>query len=647
MEASVARVVLDSPLPQLDHVFDYAIPAELAPRLIEGMRVRVPLRSTGRLAQGWVVEFADTSVFEGQLAPIHSILTETAVLPHALYDLARAVADRAAGNVSDVLRVAIPPRHVKAERTFLEAPVRPRSALPEPRELSGFPPGTLAERLREGTRSYLAAIPRLLASPQGVVTQWAANLAEIAADVLSRDCSVIIAVPDFRDQFVLERALSYLVPSDRIVSVDARHSGAERFRNHLRILQDDALVIIGNRSAVYAPAARLGAIVMWNDGDQAFSEPLSPGVHARDVALIRARDENVPLVVSSFAPSSDVMRLRELAWMDDVKPVRPVRPRVVLDETTVSGITSAAFAAAREALASGPVLLQVAQPGYSRGAMCAQCRQPARCGSCAGPLAFASPRRAPACRTCGASAVSWTCPHCETRELKPVGAAAGRTAEDLGRAFPGVPVVIADGERPVLEVPERPALVIATRGAEPIAEGGYHAVVLLDAARLLAREGLSVSEDALRTWLGAACLAAPGAPVHIPHFDGPLARALASGNYEDWVRHELAERRELNLPPATRVASVRSRPETLSEVTRELKLGLEPLGVTFLGPLPLDPETNQLVLRFDYGQGEVVARALKALSVRMATRGRKPVPPGARRGKAQVRVRLDDREVYS
>jgi primosomal protein N' (replication factor Y) len=82
--------------------------------------------------------------------------------------------------------------------------------------------------------------------------------------------------------------------------------------------------------------------------------------------------------------------------------------------------------------------------------------------------------------------------------MRPSGAGATRTAEDLGRAFPGVRIVIADGERTVREVGAEPAIVIATRGAEPIAAGGYRAVLLLDGDRMVARASLRVGEDVLR-----------------------------------------------------------------------------------------------------------------------------------------------------
>src|SRR5690606_7790925 len=135
-----------------------------------------------------------------------------------------------------------------------------------------------------------------------------------------------------------------------------------------------------------------------------------------------------------------------------------------------------------------------------------------------------------------------------------------RTAEDLGRAFPGVRVIVADGERPVLTVPHAPALVVATRGAEPIADGGYSAVLLLDGERMLARESLRVAEDCVRWWANAVALAAPGAPSVLVGVGGPLATAMATWRLSGFVARELDDRRRLRFPPAVRVATVTGSP---------------------------------------------------------------------------------------
>jgi primosomal protein N' (replication factor Y) len=95
---AVARVLIDTPLPQLDHLFDYRIPDELRRLVRPGVRVRVPLRMAGRIADAFVVETAATSEVPGELSAIEALVSEQPVLTPEVYALARAVADRAAGS---------------------------------------------------------------------------------------------------------------------------------------------------------------------------------------------------------------------------------------------------------------------------------------------------------------------------------------------------------------------------------------------------------------------------------------------------------------------------------------------------------------------------------------------------------------------
>ncbi|TPX01018.1 primosomal protein N', partial [Schumannella luteola] len=110
----------------------------------------------------------------------------------------------------------------------------------------------------------------------------------------------------------------------------------------------------------------------------------------------------------------------------------------------------------------------------------------------------------------------------------------------------------------------RPALVVATRGAEPIAAGGYRAVLLLDGERMVARESLRIAEDCLRWWSGAAALAADDATVFLVGVGGRLASALATGGVTAFARAELADRRALRFPPATRTATLDGVPDAVS-----------------------------------------------------------------------------------
>ncbi|WAA64451.1 primosomal protein N' [Microbacterium oxydans] len=639
----IARVLLDSPLPQLDRLFDYALPAELGDVPL-GVRVRVPLRTVGRVIDGYVVEIDTEDDADRPLSEVESVVSPVPVLPERLHTLARRVADRAAGSASDVLRLVIPKRQVRVEKAWT-ADTPTATPTPEAQsvadEVVALYDG-LGAVLDEGGRAAVEAVPQLVDGVQG----WARLLAAAAARMLTAGKSSILIVPDHRDLDRLLAALDTLVPADAVVRHDSRQTNPDRYRAFLRTLEDVPCIVVGNRSAVYAPVVA-GLVAIWDDGDPLLGEPLAPYVNARDAALVRRELEGSALVFAGHTRTTDVERLVVLGWLQDITAVRRVLPRVVLstpqemEQPTAQRMPSSAFLAARNAAAEGPVLVQVSRPGFSPSLVCAECRAPARCPHCGGPLGARHRGAVPVCGWCGRGASAWTCPACSSTKLRLASSGSERTADELGRAFPGVRVIVADSAHPVERVDAKPALVVATRGAEPIADGGYRAVVLLDGPRMLQAPDLRIAESCLRWWSNAAALAAPGAPIHLVGVNGAAAKALATWNQAGHARSELESRAPLHMPPTTRVALVQGSVPAVGRALAALtELALP--GDAVLGPVPVEsddiPPRVRALVRFDYGAGTRVATALRAAVVAEAVSGRRGK---GRATKSTLSVRLD------
>ncbi len=655
----VARVLLDSALPQLDHLFDYAVPPELAEDVRVGQRIRVPFRSRERKSFGYIIEFVERSEFGGELAPIADLVSTVPQLTPDVWRLARAVADRAGGSAGDILRLAIPTRQVRVEKQHLAAA---EDATPGSEESAGVeqaasPEAGIATELVAGARLALTPSHGPERLPTGEwVGGWAAQLARVALDVYAQHRSVILVAPDYRDLDKLRDALAALGHPD-VVRVDARQSNGERYASFLRALDAEPRIILGNRSAVYAPAHELGAVLLWDDGDPVLAEPLTPYVHARDSALVRAEQSGAGLLFAGHARSAEVQRLVDIGYVR-AQEHPPRRTRVIHADASLAPDAFAGrvpeFAARsiREGLRSGPVLVQVSTPGYAPVAVCGECGDLARCRACAGPLGFKVVGRA-SCRWCGEYASDWQCGTCDGRRIEERGMGSARTVEQFERQFAGSRVILSDGEHPREQVDARPALVVATRGAEPLAAGGYRAVVLLDAERLLSLETLRAGEDCLRWWENAAALAAPDGICVMASGGGPVVRAFVTGRSEEWLRSELRDRQTLRYPPAVRVASVSGGPEEVARALEQLEdlRGVDTLGPTGIpagGAARTPAGLVRAIVRFDYQQGAEVARRLRGALVADAagssarTRGR---APGRARPEA-LRLRFDDRGVF-
>ena len=367
MPTRVAQVLLDSPLPQLDHLFDYAIPASLQESVVIGCRVRVPLRMGNRRVDAFVVSIVDESSFAGTLQEIDSVISPVSLLPHGLYSLARQVAERQAGSASDVLRLAIPPRYVRAEKSFYSddavenrremraAPALSQSALETLTSVSAVRDDLAAPfaDFPHGTCRSVVVPPGSTQIDDKHVPTWALMFAVEAAHTLQRGESTICVVPAFRDIDDVLLGLAVLGLSESVVRLDTRQTGGERYSGYLRVLEDQPVVVVGNRSAVYAPVHNPGLFLFWDDGDPVLQEPLAPYAHPRDVALLESKNSGARLVFAGFTVSIEVQRLVELKFASAWSAARSAYPKVVptdslTNEQSRARIPSAAWAHASE-----------------------------------------------------------------------------------------------------------------------------------------------------------------------------------------------------------------------------------------------------------------------------------------------------------
>ena len=652
-ELPIARVCVDLPLPHLDRPFDYLVPTELADTAVVGGRVRV--RFAGQLVDGYVLDRVAASDHTGKLAYLDRALSAEPVLSPEVAQLARAVAGRSAGTLADVLRLAIPPRHARAE----SAAPRDGGVLPVDAEGRHRPSTDGFGRYRGGA-GYLRALsdgrsPRaVLAALPG--EDWPRRIAEAVAATLASGRGAVAVVPDARDLDRLDAALADVLGPGRHTTLAASLGPEERYRRWLAVRRGEVRAVVGTRATAFAPVRDLGLAVLWDDGDDLHAEPRAPYCHAREVLLVRSQLTGAGLLLGGFARTAEAQLLLETGWAKpleaDREVVRAAAPRVVpvgddrdlaADPTaSAARLPTVAWRAAREALAAdAPVLVQVPRRGYVPSVACGRCRQPARCTVCAGPLelrgrAEAGEGDVPSCRWCGHLAGGWTCPECGYRGLRASVLGARRTAEELGRAFPGIPVRTSGRDGVLAEVGPGAALVIATPGAEPVAEGGYGAALLLDTWALLTRADLRASEEAMRRWANAIALVRPartGGRVVIAA-DGavPVVQALLRWDPAWHAARELADRTELGFPPAVRLASVTGTPDGVADLLRLTEL---PAEAEVLGPVPIPPapragaegeELERALVRCPRSLGPALATSLRAAAaIRSAHKSPHPV----------------------
>ena len=439
---------------------------------------------------------------------------------------------------------------------------------------------------------------------------WADVVATALAAAATSGRGAIAVVPTAKNLDLLEAALAERLPADSFVRLSSDSTPHTRYHGFVKARLGRVPVVIGTRAAAYAPVANLGLVVCWDDGDSSLVERRAPYCHARDVLLLRASAENTAALFAGFSMSSEAARLVRTRWASHVRApralVREYSPRIFSTGSefelardplaAMARIPHLAFEHARRALARGPVLVQVARSGYIPSFSCERCRMPARCGECSGPLSVASGSSVPSCSWCGHLAQQWRCSECGFTHWRYSAAGATRTAEELGRAFPNVPVISSAGDHVRASVGPEPALVVATPGAEPVAFGGYAAALLLDADKMLRFDSLRAPEAALRRWLNAAALVRPAAlegTVVTTASPSPVEQALVRWDPAWFARQELEERAQTGLPPAVRTAAVTGAEADVRAFMEEF-LGSSALPervreqLRIVGPVPLD-----------------------------------------------------------
>ncbi|WP_210503766.1 primosomal protein N' [Nocardioides xinjiangensis] len=615
----VARVLVDVALAHLDRPFDYAVPRAMADTAVPGARVKV--RFAGQDVDGYVVARGAESDHTGRLQPLRRVVSPEPVLAPEIAALSETLARRYAGARSDVLRLAVPPRHAATEK----APSPPAPAL-TPR-----PPTTWTE-----VEHADAFLRRLAArgSPRAVwsaapADDWPAMLAEAVAATYAGGRGALVCVPDRRDVARLDAALTALLGEGHHVTLGADGGPAARYRDFLAVSRGARRVVVGTRSAAFAPVHDLGLVVVWDDGDDLHAEPRAPYPHTREVLLARAEQQGTAALVGGVARTPEAQQLLAAGWAHELAVPREVLRRRVRveavpaeDRSVGTRIPRPAYDAIRRGLTTGPVLVQTPRAGYAASLACDTCRAPARCSVCTGPLAMAGPAVPPQCRWCGHAESPWACPACGGHGLRAPVRGEARTAEELGRMFPGTMVRSSSGDRVVDRVGERADLVVATVGAEPVAEAGYAAVVVLDTWLSLARDDLRAAEEALRRWLNAAALVrAGGQVVAVGDPAHPALQALVRWDPAGFARREAEERALAHLPPAARLATVTGDIGALDDVLHLLDL---PEGAEVLGPVPAGDE-HRVLLRVPRVAGEALSGALGDLQRIRSARKLEPV----------------------
>ena len=407
--------------------------------------------------------------------------------------------------------------------------------------------------------------------------------------------------------------------------VEALHSGlsdGERLSAWARARNGAAEVLVGTRSAVFAPLARPGLFIVDEEHDLSFKQQDGFRYSARDLAVVRARDAGAPIVLGSATPSLEAIdnvrrgRYRLLELPHRAGGASPPRIDVVdlRSRPFDNGLCDVLIEAIEEVKArSEQALLFINRRGYAPRLLCHACGWVADCGRCDAHLVFHHADGRLRCHHCGAErAPIAECPECGSRDVRRLGLGTERVAGALESRIEGLRVARMDRDvtrrRGALEaVLDRvhAGAVDVVVGTQMLAKGHHFPnvtlVAILDADGGLFGLDFRATERMAQLLLQVAGRAGRGdrpgrVLLQTHHPNHPLLRTLVLDGYRKFCEDALDERRRARLPPYASLALVRAeapQPDAprafLADAERRANARPRP-GVTVLGPAPAPME---------------------------------------------------------
>ena len=585
LHAPVARIWVETGVDHLDQPYDYLVPEEFSSRVSVGIRVQIPFSHNE--VEGIVISRHASAQTGAKLKSITKVLSNFPVATFASLQLYERVAAQFASSTGDVLRSAIPPRVASVEkgRTLL--------------------PPTMGKVKKSKQRiEFLALAPHN--SP----------LNQLVTHINLESGSTLVIVPDERDQFSLAALWNDKNAGHKAILLGSSLSRSERYANYLDAISLPNRLIIGTRSAIFAPVVDLASIIVYKESSPDYFDPRSPGWNVGDVARMRASDEALDLLFLSYVPSLVVAReidQRRIKYIHEshrlsVRALAPL-PAQLLPERI--------FQPVRDAIKKGPVLFLVSRKGYASALICGQCRNFALC-ACGGRIKIVAGNRPPQCSHCAQEFPLWRCAWCKSDKQYAAGRGIDRASEEIGRAFPNIPIISSSGDSIKDEISDDKSIVVATPGAQPIAKNGYSAIVILNALAFFSHDDLAAGERAREMLFETSALVRNDGQIIIAIDDAhPIVGAITQWNPATMIQRELRERAELGLPPFENSAYIRVSSQEATQLVSGLRSSITSgrlnSTVSILGPVELGNSESKIILRFKDEDHESTANFLREL----------------------------------
>ncbi|MDP1850871.1 MAG: hypothetical protein Q8K48_00455 [Candidatus Planktophila sp.] len=563
-----AKLWVDSGVPHLDSPFDYAVPLQISDEVQVGVRVQVPFN--GREVEALVLERLDSTHVTGVIKEITKLISPHPVATVATLELFAAVSRHWACNPFDIVRFAIPSRVVSVDKSLL--------AQQQP---------TVLNSVNTDSDRFIAFEP--VSDPADQCAELILQKAQVG--------SVLVIAPDESDVDAICESLEK--SRVKYIRLDSSLSRSDRYSNFLKTLRSSDCIVVGARSAVFAPILNLKCVIMYKESSFEHFEKRSPGWNVRDVLSLRSGIEGFQRIYMGYVPSLDIALLIENAQLKYIFHSHQLNVKA-FSSSDGALLPDRIFKEIRKGLKLGPVLFIVPRKGYGNALLCANCKNVAVC-ACGSRLAVTSKNADPICLLCHTTYLDWACSWCHGSKQYLGSRGIDRAGEEISRAFPGLPLILSFGNVIKTTVENRPALVLATPGSAPKVKWGYGAVVILEGWKFFAHADLRSQERARELFFETAAMARVNSSVLLSIDESsPIVSSLVRWSPGAMIRRELKERLEVPLPPYVSSVTISGDAKEFTLIATGLRKAIEdgrlPSEVKVFGPNDKGRNIAQIVM---------------------------------------------------
>ena len=570
MPPKIAKIVVGLPV---EGPFDYSVPMEFRESIRVGQRVGVSFNR--RVMVGFVVGFLEKSKF-AKLNPILTFLDKQPSLNEKTLHLTKKFSDYYGCSWGEAIETYLP--DMLRKKTLTDLPADPISASTGP------------AAPKEKNSVLLHALDQEKA--------WAYLSEQIHNAVIQKKSVIILAPEIFMVDEIHARLKKSL--SHPVCLIDRHLTAKQQFENWLKIKKGDFQIIVGTRSAVFAPAVDPGLIIIYDEENPAYKQEQSPFYRAHDVAAMRQALEGCRIIYASSAPSAEIWEKAKKQKWEKVTDEDEKKCQIQIADMTNYNPQKASFLSAplqnqiNQVLnKKGRVILFMNRRGFSTMTRCNQCGFTVKCPRCDINLTYMYSKKAMICPRCSyQTELPKICPRCQGDYLRSTGTGIERLESEVSRFYPAARIRHYDHETKAL--PDEADVLIATQAIVKYRNNlKADLIALVDFDSQLNHVDFRSAQKAFALLVHLRQMTRSSLLIQTRMADMYCLRAIKKMDFKGFYRQELKVRKQLGLPPYNHLVAIGLRgvdEPAVFEKSKELYEKLTQAGSEKIEVMDLHPD---------------------------------------------------------